>query len=246
VNLEPPFPRSIVILPAYNEEGKIGRVVTKVLRDPPPGLVETCLVVDDGSRDRTVGEAREAGAQVLVKAANGGVGSAIREGLLHARAGGYQIAIVMAGDDQDVPAEIPAVLEPILSGGYDFVQGSRRLHGLRTTNMPLFRRVTTWIYSLIFRLATGFPCTDGTNGFRAFRLSVLDDPRIVLDQRWLDTYELEPYLFYRVARGGYRVCEAPVTKHYHKGVLSYSKMVPIRDWWRILRPLVYLRLGLRR
>jgi len=152
----------------------------------------------------------------------------------------------MAGDDQDVPAEIPVVLEPILAGGCDFVQGSRRLHGLRTTNMPLFRKVTTWIYSRVFSVVTGFPCTDGTNGFRAFRLSILDHPRINLDQAWLDSYELEPYLFYMAVACGFRVCEAPVTKHYHKGVLSYSKMVPLRDWWRILRPLIFLRLGVRR
>jgi dolichol-phosphate mannosyltransferase len=238
--------RVIVILPAYNEEGKIGSVVTKVLRDPPPGAVEVCLVVDDGSADRTAAEARAAGATVVSKSVNEGVGAAIRDGLAQARREGFDVAVVMAGDDQDVPAEIPRILEPILARGQDFVQGSRRLGGLRTTNMPLFRRITTYGYSLVFRIFTGFPCTDGTNGFRAFRLAILDHPRINLQQGWLNTYELEPYLFYKTVTAGFKVCEAPVTKHYHKGVVSYSKMVPFRDWWRILRPLLFLRLGLRR
>lgn len=243
----PPAGRGvIVVLPAFNEEGKIGETVRKVLADPPPGLVEECLVVDDGSTDRTAAEARAAGATVLSMDRNRGVGSAIRAGFGLARERGHAVAVVMAGDDQDVPAELPAVAGPVLDGSADFVQGSRRLGGLRTTNMTLFRRVTTFAYSALFRLCTGFPCTDGTNGFRAVRLAILDHPRVNLDQRWLDTYELEPYLFYQAVACGFRVREAPVTKHYHTGARGWSKMRPVRDWWRILRPVLFLRLGLRR
>jgi hypothetical protein len=112
--------------------------------------------------------------------------------------------------------------------------------------MPLFRRVTTKIYSIIFKLITGFPCTDGTNGFRAFKTSILINPIINLDQRWLDTYELEPYLFVKTLEAGYKVREVQVTKHYHKSVIGYSKMVPVKDWWNILKPLIYLKIGFKR
>lgn len=236
----------IVILPAYNEEGKIGSAVRKVINDPPKGLIKTCLVVDDGSTDNTAAEAEKNGARVLKKDRNSGVGSAIREGIYFAKKNNYDIIVVMAGDDQDVPAEIPAVLEPILKLNYDFVQGSRRLRGKRTINMPLFRRITTRIYSILFGLITGFPCTDGTNGFRAFKTDVIANPTINLDQEWLNTYELEPYLFFKLIESGYRVCEVPVTKYYHKKVIGYSKMVPFKDWWNILKPLIYLKIGLRK
>jgi dolichol-phosphate mannosyltransferase len=110
--------------------------------------------------------------------------------------------------------------------------------------MNLFRRLTTRLYPLLFRLATGYPSTDATNGFRAFRLSLFDDGRIDLWQGWLDTYELEPYLLYKAVVTGRRVVEVPVTVVYHgRGT---TKMRAVRDWWRILRPLVLLRLGLRR
>ena len=96
---------------------------------------------------------------------------------------------------------------------------------------------------MLFRLASGRAVTDGTNGMRAFRLSLLDDPRIRLEQDWLDRYELEPYLLFQTIRAGYRVREAPVTVRYHgRGT---TKMHLFRDGWRILRPLVFLRFGLR-
>ena len=93
-------------------------------------------------------------------------------------------------------------------------------------------------------IASGYPSTDGTNGFRAFRLDLLDDPRIRLDQAWLDRYELEPYLLFQAVRCGYRVREVPVTVRYH--ARGTTKMRGLSDGWRILRPLILLRLGLER
>jgi dolichol-phosphate mannosyltransferase len=203
------------------------------------------MVVDDGSSDGTAAEARAAGAQVIEHSGNRGVGAAIRSGIEHAEASGFDVVVVMGGDDQDNPAEIHLLLDPIQRDVADFVQGSRRLEGLRTIDMPFFRRVTTRLYSMIFRAATGFRSTDATNGFRAFRVDVTRDPRIDLAQEWLDTYELEPYLLYQAIRCGYRVQEAQVTKRYDRE-LGYSKMKPGRDWWRILRPIVLLRFGRRR
>lgn len=78
---------------------------------------------------------------------------------------------------------------------------------------------------------------------RAFRLDLLDDPRIRLGQDWLDRYELEPYLLFQVVRCRYRVREVPVTVRYH--ARGTTKMRLFQDGWRILRPLVFLRLGLR-
>ncbi len=233
--------RVAAVVPAYNEAGKIGDVVRKV----PRRFAATVIVVDDHSKDRTSDEAREAGAEVVVRhEVNRGVGAGIRTGLLEAKRRGLEFAAILSGDDQHEPDELPRVLEPLFAGRADLVQGSRWLPGGGTPGIPNSRRFLTRVYPLLFRVASGYPSTDGTNGFRAFRLSMLDDPRIRLDQEWLDRYELEPYLLYQAVRCGYRVCEAPVTVRYHSRGTSHMR--PIQDGWRILRPLVYLRLGWRR
>jgi dolichol-phosphate mannosyltransferase len=232
--------RVAVVIPAYDEAGKIGSVVLKVPRHLAAGV----LVVDDASGDGTAEEARAAGADnVLAHPRNRGVGAAIRTGLLAAKAAGFEFAAVLSGDDQHEPAELERLLGPLFRDEADLVQGSRWLPGGATPGIPESRRWLTRLYPRLFRLASGHPSTDGTNGFRALRLALLDDPRIRLDQRWLDRYELEPYLLFQAVRCGYRVREAPVTVRYH--ARGTTKMRLLRDGWRILRPLVFLRLGLR-
>ena len=232
--------RVAVVVPAWNEAGKIGEVVRKV----PRRWAACVIVVDDCSGDRTADEARAAGAEVVIRhERNRGVGAAIRTGLLEAKRLGYEFGAVLSGDDQHVPAELPRILAPLFAGEADFVQGSRWLPGGATPGIPPQRRWLTRLYPLLFRFASGHPISDGTNGMRAFRLAILDDPSIRLEQEWLDRYELEPYLLFQAVRGDYRVCEAPVTVCYHSR--GTTKMKLFSDGWRILRPLVFLRLGMR-
>ena len=237
-----PIRRVAVIIPALNEERYIGKVAGNALRRPE---VDAVYVVDDGSNDATAQRARKAGARVIIHPHNRGVGAALRSGYVAASRAGFDTLVTMGADDQDNAGEIPRLLAR-LRGGFDFVQGSRWLKAGRVVNIPLFRRVTTIGYSLIFTVLTGHRITDGTNGFRAFRARVLKG--LKLDQRWLDTYELEPYLYWHVIHLGYRVGEAPVTKRYPKAVKGYhyTKMRAFRDWWRIFRPLILLTLRLKR
>jgi len=231
--------RVAAVVPAWNETGKIGLVVRKV----PRRWAATVIVVDDHSSDDTAGEARSAGAEVVIRhEVNMGVGAGIRTGLLEAKRRGIEFAAVLSGDDQHEPDELPRDLAPLFAGEADLVQGSRWLPGGATPGIPADRRWLTQLYPLLFRLASGHQVTDGTNGLRAFRLALLDDPRIQLEQSWLDRYELEPYLLYQAMRAGYRVREAPVTVRYHGRGTTKMRF---KDGWRILRPLVYLRLGLR-
>lgn len=232
--------RVAVIVPAWNETGKIGDVVRKV----PRRWAATVIVVDDCSGDDTAGEARAAGAEVVIRhERNLGVGAGIRTGLFEARRRGIEFAAILSGDDQHEPDELPRILVPLFAGEADLVQGSRWLPGGATPGIPPDRRWLTRLYPLLFRLASGRAITDGTNGMRAFRLSLLDDPRIRLAQEWLDRYELEPYLLFQAIRSGYRIREAPVTVRYHgRGT---TKMRLFQDGWRILRPLVFLRFGMR-
>jgi dolichol-phosphate mannosyltransferase len=231
----------LVILPALDEAKKVGKVIGKV----PADIVDNVLVVDDGSTDETAQEAEEAGATVIQHNVNRGVGAAIRTGIDYALANGYDITVVMASDDQDDPAEIVRLLDPILNDDYDYVHGSRYLAGGRRVNHPFHRTLMTWFYSLSFRLMVGHPITDGTNGFRAFRTAICKN--INLWQDWLDRYELEPYLYYQVIKQGLKVKEVPVTKIYPADAgVGYTKMRPLVDWWRIFRPLVFLFLGIKK
>jgi len=232
----------VVVAPAYNEAGKIGNVVRKIPRD----LVDEVVVIDDGSHDKTYEIAEKAGATILRHRKNLGVGAAIRSGIDYALAKGLDIVVVISGDDQHVPAEISRVVSPIVFEGYDFVQGSRRLVGKTYKNITLFRRITTRIFALIFRLFTSFPCTDATNGFRAFKTTIFQDKKINIWQDWLNTYELEPYLYYKVATSKLRIKEVPVTVIYHAKIVGWTKMKPFIDWWRIISPLFYLKFGLRK
>ena len=229
-----------IILPAWNEAGKIGRAVARMPRD----LVDVVLVVDDGSTDETAEEAERAGALVLRHARNQGVGAAIRTGIEWAQ--GQRIALtgIMAGDDQDDPREIVLLARSIVEDGADFVQGSRYAAGGRRLHQPLSRTIMTRGYSVLFSLCVGRRISDATNGFKLFRTEVTT--AMNLRQPWLDRYELEPYLLYEAIRRGLRVREVPVTKSYPADrAVGYTKMRAIHDWWRISRPMVLLTLRLR-
>jgi dolichol-phosphate mannosyltransferase len=113
--------------------------------------------------------------------------------------------------------------------------------------MPFVRKVFNRLYPLIWTLLTQKKCTDVANGFRCYRIEILRDHRIDLDQRWLDGYSLEYYLHYKVLTLGYRVMEVPVSKIYpfgNKG--GYSKIQPLKHWWPIASPLILLFLGVRK
>jgi dolichol-phosphate mannosyltransferase len=237
-------PKVLCILPAYNEEGKIGKVVKKVRA---VGRVDQIVVVDDCSNDNTKREAIEAGATVLRHEVNKGVGAGIRTGLQYGLDNNYDVAVIMSGDDQHEPKELPSVLEKLFENRSNFVQGSRRLTGGIAVNAPLFREITTQIYSVVFSVFTFKRITDATNGFRAFYLDILKDPSINLNQEWLNTYELEPYLLYKAAISPHiKVIEMPITVYYHDSPKQYTKMKPFSDWWRLVRPVFLLRFGLRR
>jgi dolichol-phosphate mannosyltransferase len=229
-----------MIFPLFNERHAIARLVSRV----PPVIAET-IVVDDGSDDGGPDLARAAGARVIPQDRRRGVGAAIRTGIEAARANGHGAVVVLAANGKDDPAEASRLIDK-LNAGYDYVQGSRYLRdGGASVNLPLGRNLMIRGYTFLFRVLSGFAATDVTNGFRAYRLSLLDDPRIRINQSWLDRYELEYYLQWKAIALGYRVVEVGVSKTYPKGGGNYSKIRRVRDWWSIVKPTILLWLHVR-
>lgn len=233
----------IVLVPAYNEEAKIGKVVERA----DLSLVDTLLVIDDGSTDCTAEVARLKGAEVLSLGKMLGVGAALRSGMEHARQTGHDLAVIMAGNNKDDPSEIPRLLDPICDEDFDLVMGSRFLDGGGYGgDMPAYRKLATRLHPWLVSRLVGKRVTESTNGFRAFKLSLLDDARINLHQRWLDAYGLEVYMLIQTIRLGHRHTEVPCTKIYPPKKIGNTKMKPISGWWSILRPVFLVGIGLRR
>lgn len=231
----------VVVMASWNEEGKVFPCVTAVPRD----IVDTVVVVNNGSSDNTEKEAIDAGAVCISHPRNIGAGGGYRSGYLYGLRHNFDLIVELAGDNQDDPADIVCVVDHLIDGKYDYVHGSRWINAGTAINITSSRTVLTKVYSLIFRSFFGNNITDATNGFRAFKSSILEDSRINLYQEWLIEYELEPYLLIKVVMGGYRLSEHPVTKIYHDDMKDNTKMVPFKSWYSIIRPLFLLRLGFK-
>jgi dolichol-phosphate mannosyltransferase len=234
-------PLVAVVIPALNEAGKIGRVLDKFPRDPR----FEAIVVDDGSVDGTGDEARAHGAALVIRhEQRGGVGNAIRDGWKAGLERHRPFLALLSGDDQHEPAEMIDALETLLAADADYLQGSRWMPGGRVVGNTGGRGFGTRVYSAAFSVLAGRRVTDATNGFRIFRSSILEHPSLNVDQAWLDSYDLEPYVLFKAIRAGYRVMEHPCTVVYHT-TEGYTKMRGIRDWWRLFRPALLLRTGVK-
>lgn len=152
-----------VVMPAYNERGRIGAVVRRLLP-----RVERVIVVDDGSADGTADEARAAGADVVSHVLNRGQGAALKTGTVLAVAEGADVVVHFDADGQHDPETIPTLTTPIAVGRADFVSGSRFL-GVTSHGMPLSRKMLLAAARQFSSLVLGIPrtVTDPQSGLRA-------------------------------------------------------------------------------
>lgn len=238
--------RAVACVCSYNNGANVARTLEKI---PAAHLRDyDVVVINDGSTDSTGAEIAKFDFPVVLHEKNQGVGGAIKSSIRYARDHGYDIVCILAGNNKDDPNEIPKLLEKIRVGGADYVQGSRYASGGSHENTPGFREMMVPIHALVFRAVTGYAGTDALNGFRAYRTSLFDDPNIDIFQDWLDKYELETYLHYQVLKRKYKVVEVGVSKTYppKQGRKKYSHIRPVIDWWKIMRPLPLLILGLKK
>jgi len=228
---------------SYNEGDKIRRVIEKFNEYD----FYDVLVIDDGSTDGSMARLVSLPDIRLIRNERPmGAGYGTRQIIDYAGQKGYEAAIFVSGNDKDDANDVLALVQAIEDGA-DFVQGSRYLPGGGYGNMPMYRRVTTqfvhpWLFSLLCRRRI----SDSTNGFRAVRISLCRDKRMDLTQSWLNAYELEPYLFYKAVKLGYKVVEVPVRKFYPSKAEGYTKMRPFSGWWSILRPIIFLGLKIKK
>ena len=192
----------VMLMAALDEVEAIAGVVESV-PETVAGLRTECLVVDDGSRDGTAGAATAAGAMVCRLETNLGQGRALRVGYGLAAERGASVIVTMDADGQFDAAEMDRLVEPIVSGRADFVNGSRRLGRAETTD-PV-RRVGVVVFGALVSALTGTRITDPANGFRAFVPEV--PARVPLRQVQYQTAEL----LIGALTLGFRVTEAPVT-----------------------------------
>src|SRR5262245_2376979 len=222
-------PPVTVLVAAYNESPVIGDVVRQALRAVPTGEV---LVVDDGSTDGTEQAAAAAGARVLRLPANGGKGAAVRHGLADARG---EVIVLIDGDGQDDPTEIPQLLSA-LRPGVDLVVGSRFIGrfepGAITPVNRWGNRFLTTVINLLFSTAL----TDTQAGFKAFRAETLR--RVDLRAH---RFDIEVDLLLGILRAGGRVVEVPVRRAPRQH--GESRLNSLIDGARIFRRIVAIRLG---
>lgn len=148
------------ILPAYNEEVSIGSIVLRTLK-----YADRVIVIDDGSMDRTAEVAALAGAQVLRHEINLGKGAALKTGF--ASLNGDAVIVTIDTDGQHDPADIPRLVNPILDGDADMVNGSRYLNGNKK-DTPIYRRMGQKVLDMATNIGCGLSITDTQSGFRAF------------------------------------------------------------------------------
>ena len=213
----------MVLVPARDEEGRVGPVVRELVELHPEAVV---VVVDDGSRDRTAAEARQCGAEVLSLPFHMGYGAALQTGYKYALEQGYRLVLQMDADGQHPPAEARRLLERVQHGDVDLVVGSRFL-GRGDYRMPLLRRIGSRMFSVITSWMLGRAVSDPTSGFQA------------LTERTLRFYRQDfyPYdypdadILLRANYHGLRFDEVPV---------EMLPGIPGKSMHRGLRPLYYV------
>jgi glycosyltransferase involved in cell wall biosynthesis len=162
-HLNPDNAKILVVIPAYNEESSIYRVVRSANAMLPGSEI---LVIDDSSADNTKSEAKKAGAIVLSHPLNLGYASSLELGYIYALQHGYDIVLQMDGDGQHLAEEMPKVLFPVARGEADICIGSRYMLAEQTYKTSWVRRTGQKFFGLIYSLITKEHITDPTSGFQ--------------------------------------------------------------------------------
>ena len=208
------LPIITVIIPAFNEEKSIGKVVGDIDRD----LVKNVIVVNNNSTDNTVKEAKEAGAIVLDEKRKG-YGWACLKGIEHSKTLNTDIVVFLDGDYSDYPQEIKDVIRPILEEDMDMVIGSRVLGQREKGSLTPQQVFGNWLATKLIRLFYGAKFTD-LGPFRAIKSSSLEALKMA-DKTYGWTIEMQ----IKASKHKMQFCEVPVNYKKRIGVSKVSGTV---------------------
>jgi glycosyltransferase involved in cell wall biosynthesis len=229
--------RTLVFIPAWNEEDSIAAVIAGVRESLPAADL---LVIDDGSTDATTARAREAGALVASLPFNQGLGAALQTGYLYARREGYDFCAHLDADGQHPPAEVARLLEEVYADRGDLVIGSRyRDPGKAESDdykPTISRRIGTGVFRFFLTLATRQRFTDTTSGMRAANRKVM---ALFSEHYSPDFAEIESLQL--AVRQGLRVEEVPVRMLERAGGSSF--LTPLRSAFFIFKGMIVLLVG---
>lgn len=202
--------RLLVYIPALNEEKNIVNVIKKIPETIPGIHTVDCLVVDDGSTDRTAEVARSSGAHVVSHAKNQGVGMAFQSAVEFAWDYGADILVGIDADGQFDPAEIPLIIKPILDNQTDMVVGNRFSAGM-PQYMPRIKYFGNRMVASLVSSIGGQKFQDVSCGFRAYNREAL--LRLNVFEKFTYTHQSILSLVYQ----GLRVMELPIGIRYYPG-----------------------------
>ncbi len=208
-----------VLIPAYNEEKNIGRVLSRLGE-----LGYAAVVSDDGSSDGTAELSRSIGARVLTTDRNRGKGASIRRGLSWFLEQDYKALVLMDADGQHDPAEIGSFMSALARDGTHFVIGSR-LHNPK--KMPWVRLVTNRFMSWILSALAGQKIPDSQCGYRALKREVIEKISLQTSR-----FEIESEMILESARSGFKIISVPIISVYEGGP---SHIRPVEDTFRFFR-----------
>jgi len=200
-------PIIMVGIPSYNEEIAIGSLVLRVSQ-----YADKVVVLDDGSTDRTADIARLAGAEVIQHDKNLGKGAALRDLFAYATQCDVDVLVIIDGDGQHNPDDIPLLVSPVIRGEADFVNGSRYLIGKSDT--PSYRRFGQLVLDNFTRVGSGrdLPVTDTQSGFRAFSMKTAHIFKFTSN-----TLGIESEMLMDAAKAQLRIKEVDVSVRYDVG-----------------------------
>ncbi len=235
--------RTLVFIPAWNEEASVTEVIADVREHMPAADL---LVVDDGSTDATAARAREAGAVVASLPFNQGLGAALQTGYLYALREGYGCCAHLDADGQHPAAEVSGLLEEVVADRADLVIGSRYRGadeeeaaepGEGDDYKPtISRRIGTSVFRFFLTVATRQRFTDTTSGMRAANRRVM---ALFSENYSPDFAEIESLQL--AVRQGLRVEEVPVRMLERAGGSSF--LTPLRSAFFIFKGLIVLLVG---
>ena len=229
-----------VVVPAYNEEKLISRVLETM-----PDYVDKVVVVDDKSTDRTaeivINAAEQSGGRIILiqHSKNQGVGGAITSGYKWARDNRIDITAVMAGDAQMDPADLPNLLDPVAAGQVDYAKGNRLFTGNAWQVIPKIRYLGNSYLSLLTKIASGYwHVADSQTGYTAINLRALET--LDLDKIY-KRFGMPNDMLVKLNIYNFRVRDIPVKPVYNIGEVSKIKLqkVMITLSWLLLRDFLY-------